>query len=474
MLVPVILSGGAGSRLWPVSRESYPKPFIRLADGKTLLRKAFERAIAISGVEVVITVTNREYYFLTKDEYDGTESGVRRLFLLEPRGRNTAPAVAMAALHAVALYGEDVELLVLPADHVVEDAAAFQAAVRAARGLASSGVLVTFGIAPTRAETGYGYIECGAPTADGEGFCVKRFVEKPAAEVAAEFIASGRFLWNSGMFCFRAQAYLDALRSCAPGLHEKIAACWAATASAADPEKVQLSPEHFEKLDDVSIDYAVMEKHPDVAVVRAVFDWNDIGSWRAMGDLIDADAHGNRILGEVIAVDTRNCFVQSDSRLVATVGLENLVVVDTPDALLVMDQSRAQDVKEVVSRLKVSNHAAHDIHATMHRPWGTYTVLEEGPSHKIKRIVVKPRASISLQMHHHRSEHWVVVSGTADVVNGSATVRLRQNESTFIPAGARHRLSNAAAEDLVIIEVQTGSYLGEDDIVRFEDTYGRA
>jgi mannose-1-phosphate guanylyltransferase/mannose-6-phosphate isomerase len=472
MLVPVILSGGAGSRLWPVSREAYPKPFIRLADGKTLLQKTFDRAAAIPGVDTVITVTNREYYFLTRDEFQKTASAHRQLFVLEPCGRNTAPAVAMAAFHAAALYGADTQLLVLPADHLIDDQGAFSAAVDEARALATDGTLVTFGVTPTRAETGYGYIECGAAAARTGSYGVKRFVEKPNAQVAAEFVASGAFLWNSGMFCFGAQAYLDALRTCEPEMYAAALACWDETDTHV-AEKVDLHPALFAALKDVSIDYAVMEKHADVAVVRADFPWNDIGSWSALGELTEADAQGNRVSGEAIIVGSTDCYIQSDSRVVAAVGLKNLIIVDTPDALLVSDKRCVQDVKQVVSVLKLTNHSAQQVHRTVHRPWGSYTVLEEGPMHKIKRIVVKPGASLSLQMHHHRSEHWVVLSGAAEVVNGERDLIVNANESTFIAPGTKHRLANRGTEDLTMIEVQTGSYVGEDDIVRYEDVYGR-
>jgi mannose-1-phosphate guanylyltransferase/mannose-6-phosphate isomerase len=472
MLIPVILSGGAGSRLWPVSREAYPKPFIRLADGETLLQKTLARASSIAGVESVITVTNREYYFLTRDEYAKSAARKCELFVLEPCGRNTAPAVAMAAHHAVALHGEAAQLLVLPADHLIGELERFRSAVAIAQGLAREGSLVTFGIVPERPETGYGYIECGEPAGPRDAYRVKRFVEKPDARTAGEFMASGRFLWNSGMFCFGAASFLAALEACAPDLSRAVIHCWENT-DRSDPEKIQLDPDLFAAVSDISIDYAVMEKHPNVAVVRADFPWNDIGSWAALGDLVAPDADGNRISGEAIAVASRDCYIQSDSRVVAAVGVENLIVVDTPDALLIMDKARAQDVKQVVSRLKVANHATHQVHRTVHRPWGTYTVLEEGPLHKIKRIVVKPHASLSLQMHHHRSEHWVVLTGVADVVKGEERLQVKPNESTFIPAECKHRLANPSEEDLVIIEVQTGTYVGEDDIVRFEDVYGR-
>lgn len=471
MLIPVILSGGTGARLWPVSREAFPKPFIRLPDGSSLLQRTLARAGRVRGVSHVVTVTNREYYFLTKDEYSASD-GISHVFLLEPAARNTAPAIAMAAFHASAIHGTGTELLVLPADHLIEDVAAFETAVEIARRLAGEGSLVTFGIPPTRPETGYGYIQC-AQVLGAAGSCkVVRFIEKPAADKAAQFIGAKEFLWNSGMFCFKAGVFLEALRENDPGLYEKALASWNATPPQSE-DKVDLDPERFSALPDVSVDYSVMEKHPDVMVVRAGFDWNDIGSWDALGTLLPADGQGNRTQGDALLVDVRNCHVQSDSRIVAAVGVENLVVIDTPDALLIANRDRVQDVRQVAQRLKLANHATHLLHRTVHRPWGTYTVLEEGPGYKLKRIVVKPGASLSTQMHRHRSEHWVVISGIAKVVNGDRVLEVRPGESTFIPVGNRHRLENPGMTDLVIIEVQSGNYLGEDDIVRFDDDYGR-
>lgn len=472
MLVPVILSGGAGTRLWPVSREAYPKPFIRLSDGKTLLRKALERAVLSGDVSTVVTVTNKEHYFITRDEHGAAGLPVEQIYLLEPCARNTAPAIAAAAFYALARFGAAAELLVLPADHLIEDTAAFSRAVSQGRRLAEEGLLVTFGIFPTAPETGYGYIECGENLSVEGGFRVKRFVEKPTMEAAQRFLSSGLFSWNSGMFCFKASTFLDALKHCDPALYSKAQACWQATGPGQDG-RIDLDGESFAALPDISVDYAVMEKHREVAVVKAGFDWNDIGSWNALGALTAPDANGNRTVGEAVLIDTRDCYVQSDSRVVATVGISNLVVVDTPDALLVAEKSHAQGVRQVVQHLKLNNHSTHLLHRTVHRPWGTYTVLEEGPGYKIKRIVVKPKASLSLQMHRHRSEHWVVLSGTAKVVNDVQEYIVRPNESTYIAAGHKHRLENPGDTDVVIIEVQAGEYVGEDDIVRFDDVYGR-
>jgi mannose-1-phosphate guanylyltransferase/mannose-6-phosphate isomerase len=470
VLIPVILSGGAGSRLWPVSREAFPKPFIRLADGESLIQKTLERAVSIQGVTEILTLTSGEYYFLAQDQYAALGHAEHR-FILEPCARNTAPAIAMAAFYAAQAHGLDAQLLVLPADHLIRDLAAFGEAVAVARAAASSGALVTFGIVPTRAETGYGYIECGEAAAGG-AWHARRFIEKPSAAVALEFLASGRFLWNSGMFCFQAGAFLQALERCAPELYALAASCW--DASARGSGATRLDAGQFARLPDISVDYAVMERHAGVVVVKARFDWSDIGSWTALSELTAADEHGNRIVGEALTFEARDCFIHSDSRLVAALGTRDLVVVDTPDALLIAHRERAQDVKQVYARLKANKHPAHELHRTVQRPWGSYTVLEEAPGHKIKRIVVKPGAALSLQLHRHRNEHWVVLAGTATVTNGERRYSVCRNEAVYIPAGNKHRLENCTGEDLVISEVQTGDYLGEDDIVRFEDVYGRS
>jgi len=474
MLIPIILSGGSGTRLWPVSRESSPKPFMKVGEGQSLLRKTFDRAIALPGAAEVVTVTNRDYLFKTRDEY-GRErkSGT---FILEPFGRKTAPALALAALHVAGKHGKDAVLLMLPADHLIQDTAAFAADVAIAQKLACDGMLVTFGVTPDRPDTGFGYMELGAAIAPGNAFQAARFVEKPHLELAQKYLDAGNYVWNSGMFCFMAGQVLEAFATHQPDLLERAKACWESSVNRSDLDAsiVEIDAASFGSLADISIDYAIMEKAANVAVVRAGFDWSDIGSWSAIHQAVNSDASGNSVVGEAILVDVSNTYIQTDGRLVAAVGLDNIVIVDTPDALLVADRRRSQDVKKVVEQLKLSKHEAVKVHRTVARPWGTYTVLEEGDGFKIKRIVVKPGQSLSLQMHHHRSEHWVVVSGTAKVVNGERDVLLRKNESTYIPAGNRHRLENPGLLDLVMIEVQSGDYLGEDDIVRFQDNYGRA
>jgi mannose-1-phosphate guanylyltransferase/mannose-6-phosphate isomerase len=472
-LIPTILCGGAGSRLWPVSRDLHPKPFIRLADGQSLLQKAWLRGALLPYVTEILTVTNRDLFFKTEDEYReaALKNGryVANSFVLEPFGRNTAPAIAAAVLQVASSHGDDALLLALAADHLIADQSSFSQAVEKACHLAMQGKLVTFGIQPDAPETGYGYIE-----ADGND--VLRFVEKPSLEKAREYLASGRYLWNSGMFCFSAGTMLREMEQHCPKILEATRACLdkARVAHGQGFSQIEFSPEDFGQVPDDSLDYAVMEKSRNVAVVPCRIGWSDIGSWTALGDLTSPDGKGNRIEGEALLHEVSNCYIRSNERLVGAVGVNNLVIIDTPDALLVADRDHAQDVKHIYAALKTKGHEAHKIHRTAHRPWGTYTVLEEGSRFKIKRIVVKPGASLSLQMHHHRSEHWIIVSGIAKVINGEQELFVNTNESTYIPAGHRHRLENPGVIELVMIEVQSGEYLGEDDIVRFEDNYGRS
>jgi mannose-1-phosphate guanylyltransferase/mannose-6-phosphate isomerase len=472
MLIPLILSGGVGARLWPISRESRPKPFMKLPDGQSLLQKTFARAAALEGVSEVLSITNREYYFESRDEYQRAKKnfpGVVDTFLLEPFGRNTAAAIALGALRIAAAYGDDALMLVLPADHLIDDQTAFATAVREASSLAEQGNLVTFGIVPGAPESGFGYIEA-------DGHIVKRFVEKPSYEMALEFIESGRYLWNSGMFCFKAGVVLEQFKTHAPAIYEQALVCWEATRDKVQTNNsmMEIDSDTFALVPENSIDYAIMEKSNKVAVVAGNFNWSDVGSWNAICDLVSPDEAGNRVIGEAVLVDVGNTFIQSEGRMVAAIGLDNLLIIDTPDALLVANRERSQDVRKVVQQLKLINHDSYKTHRTVARPWGTYTVLEEGKNFKIKRIVVKPGASLSLQMHYHRSEHWVVVSGTASIVHDDKSMLIRTNESTYIPIGHKHRLKNPGLTDLVMIEVQSGEYLGEDDIVRFDDVYGRS
>ena len=480
-IVPIILSGGAGTRLWPLSREQAPKPFMPLPDGDTLLGKTAARAVALPGVTELVTVTNRDYYFHTKDVYAGLgDAGpASAAFLLEPFGRNTAAAVALAAHYVEATHGGDAVLLVLPADHLIRDQAAFAVAVRRAAALARTGVLATFGISPALPETGFGYIECGDRIAGADeppSFKARRFAEKPPLAQAREYLAAGNYVWNSGMFCFTATAILDAFARHAPAVRDAIRPVWSALAAKGLSAMEEIDSALFAAVPDISLDYAVMEKAAaagDVAIVRGTFDWSDVGSWQAVSDLTEPDAHGNRGQGERVAIATFGTYVHSEDRVVATVGVENLVIIDTPDAVLVAHRDHLQRVKEVVGELKARGHESYRLHRTVGRPWGAYTVLQEGPCFKIKRIEVKAGASLSLQLHHRRSEHWIVVSGTARVTRDEDVYLIGANESTYIPVETRHRLENPGSEPLVMIEVQCGEYLGEDDIVRFDDQYGR-
>ena len=469
-LIPTILCGGAGSRLWPVSRELHPKPFIRLADGQSLLQKAFLRAATLPDVAEILTVTNRDLLFKTEDEFREINSAkLKTSYVLEPFGRNTAAAVAAATLQVAREHGEDAILVVLPADHLIADHDGFLQAMKIAAGLAAQGELVTFGVTPDSPETGYGYIEA-------EGKKVVRFVEKPLLEKAQEYLASGRFLWNAGIFCFSASAMLREMKLYCPDILAATELCigHARQAHGEGFSQLQLDPTNFKQVREDSIDYAVMEKSKRVAVVPCSIGWSDIGSWSALGNLSEPNADGNRVDAEVMLHGVKNCYIRGRDRIVAAVGVHDLIIIDTPDALLIADKSCAQDVKHIYAKLKIEGHDTHKLHRTVHRPWGTYTTLGEGNRFKIKRIEVKPGGSLSLQMHHHRSEHWVVVSGIGRVTNGDQTMLLNTNESTYIPAGHKHRLENPGLVDLVMIEVQSGEYLGEDDIVRFDDIYGRA
>jgi mannose-1-phosphate guanylyltransferase/mannose-6-phosphate isomerase len=476
-IVPVILSGGAGTRLWPLSREAAPKPFMPLPDGETLLGKTALRAGHLPGSRGLVTVTNRDYYFHTKDVYAGLGASEPRdtTYLLEPFGRNTAPAVAVAAHLVQARYGDDAVMLVLAADHLIRDEAAFAWAVTRAAELARSGKLVTFGITPTLPETGFGYIECGAALGD-RSFTAARFVEKPPLATAQEYLAAGNYVWNAGMFAFTPRGILAALERYAPQVAASARGVWQVLSAKSADAMLEIDAATFATAPDLSIDYAVMEHAAadgQVAVVRGQFDWSDVGSWQAVSELSPADADGNRGSGERVAIATRGTFVHSEDRIVATIGVENLVIVDTPDAVLIAHRDHLQRVREVVGELKARGHAAYKVHKTATRPWGTYTVLEEGPGFKIKRIEVKPGGSLSLQLHHRRSEHWVVVRGTAHVTAGDRVFDLPQGESTFIPVETRHRLENRTDKVLALIEVACGDYIEEDDIVRFDDVYGR-
>lgn len=468
-IVPVIISGGPGARLWPLSRETYPKPFIRLSDGTSLIQHALRRAAAIPGAQEVVTISHRDLLFEIRDHYaELAIHGLRHRFILEPEGRDTAAAIAAAAAETAAAHGSDAVMCILPGDHIIADQPAFLAAVDKAVALAGQRRLVTLGIRPDKPETAYGYIEA-------DGIDIIRFVEKPDIATAVSFLASGRFLWNSGMFFCQAGTMLALMEAHCPDI---IADCRRCLASARrstgdDFTQIELTTDCFSKIRKTSIDYAVLEKASELAVVPCDIGWSDIGSWDAFAQLTPADPQGNVLVGPVAALDAKNNFVRSEGRLVGVVGIEDLVIVDTADALLVAARDRVQDVKQLSNRLKAEGHRSWREHPKVHRPWGTYTVLETGPRFKIKRIEVKPGGRLSLQMHHRRSEHWIVVAGRARVVNGDSEMVLEPDQSTYIPVGQRHRLENPDGAPLILIEVQTGAYLEEDDIVRFDDIYGR-
>jgi mannose-1-phosphate guanylyltransferase/mannose-6-phosphate isomerase len=471
-LIPVILSGGAGTRLWPVSRRAHPKPFMELVDGQTLSEKTLLRARGVAGSAPVITVTSRDYYFYTRDLYHGLESSIgNERFLLEPMGRNTAPAIALAAMSVRDNEGENASLLVLPADHLIADLHNFEASVEEAKRLSNQGFLVTFGIFPTHAETGYGYIRQGdALTADGS-YRIAEFVEKPDEATAIKYLNSGEYHWNSGMFCFQAGTFLESLQRYAPDVFAAATRVWEATNKSDSP--IELPADLFSQCPSISIDYAVMEQADNTAVVASDFGWSDIGSWKAISELYESDESGNRIKGKAVMIGSTDCFIQGEERVVAVVGVKDLIVVDTGDAVLVADRKQAQDVKEVVAQLSELKHDAVNFHKTVHRPWGSFTILEDGSDCKVKRLVVKPGQVLSLQLHHRRSEHWTVVRGTAKIRLGDKEFMLEANQSTYIPVETLHRLENPGNEDIHLIEVQTGDYFGEDDIERLEDIYGR-
>ena len=468
MLKPVLLSGGVGSRLWPVSREAYPKQFLPLAGEQSMLVDTLHRLEALSAQPPMV-VCNEEHRFIVAEQL--REAGVAGAeIVLEPCGRNTAPAVAVAALQALK-SDEDAILLVLPADHLVENPAAFHAAVREALPLAEQGRLVTFGVVPTRAETGYGYIRRG-PSLGGGLYNLESFVEKPDAATAESYLQSGDYLWNSGKFLFGARAYIEELRVLAPAMLE---ACVGALEGAeADLDFVRLDADIFATCPSDSIDYAVMEKTERGAVAVLDCGWSDVGAWSALWDVGEADAQGNVLQGDVLVDQSHNNYLRSESRLLAVTGINDLVVVETADAVLVSHRDTVQDVKRLVTALKSSGRAEANVHARVYRPWGSYESLITSERFQVKSIIVNPGQKLSLQKHHHRAEHWIVVSGTAEVTCEEKVFTLAEDESTYIPLGHKHRLANPGRIPLELIEVQSGSYLGEDDIVRYEDIYGRS
>ena len=492
-IIPVIMSGGSGSRLWPQSRSLYPKQFLPLVNDQTMFQNTLSRLEGLESVSEPLVIANEEHRFLVAEQFRQMGRKASAI-ILEPVGRNTAPAVALAALKAIALADEQEPLLlVLAADHVINDVTAFHQDVEAALPAARDGKLVTFGIVPAHPETGYGYIKAlnhkdtetqsFSSEQQKESFVslclcgekimpVEQFVEKPDLKTAEEYVASGNYFWNSGMFLFKASRYLEELKTFRPDI---LKACQQAmTVQNEDLDFVRLDEAAFKACPDDSIDYAVMEKTKDAVVVPLDAGWSDVGSWTSLADISEKDEAGNSTLGDVLLQDTRNTYVRSEKKLIATVGVEDLVITESDDAILVAHKDRVQDVKKVVEQLKLENRTEAKLHRKVYRPWGAYDSIDHGDRFQVKRITVKPGAQLSLQKHYHRAEHWIVVKGSALVTNGEQQILLTENQSTYIPVGEVHRLENPGKFDLELIEVQSGSYLGEDDIVRFEDTYGRS
>jgi len=464
MIKAVVMAGGSGTRLWPLSRAAHPKQFLALNGKDTMLQATFKRLHGLD-IQSSVTICNEEHRFFVAEQL----REIDRLgsIILEPVGRNTAPAIALAALSSP--EGEDPLLLVLAADHVIQDVAAFTKTVMSSIPLAEAGKLVTFGIVAHEPNTGYGYVKKGE--SQGPGFAVDAFVEKPSIEVAKEYLESGNYFWNSGMFLFKASRYLEELKKYRPDIYEACQLSMEATLK--DNDFLRVNELAFDACPSESIDYAVMEKTDDAVVVPMNARWSDIGSWSSLWDISQKDGNGNATYGDVILHESHNSYIRTDGNLVAAIGVDDLVIVSTKDVLVVAHKDSVDDVKVVAQQLKAKSRTEWQHHREVYRPWGKYESIDSGERYQVKRITVKPGAKLSVQMHHHRAEHWVVVSGTAKVTNGEKTFILSENESTYIPVGAVHALENPGKVPLEMIEVQSGSYLGEDDIVRFEDVYGR-
>jgi mannose-1-phosphate guanylyltransferase/mannose-6-phosphate isomerase len=467
----IILAGGSGTRLWPLSRKAYPKQFLKLNGDKSLLSQTMERLLEVSTKNDIIVMTNEDYKFHVQSDmnslYHEGSSAVDDNIILEPMGRNTAPAIALGIVYCQDKLGcrDNEVIFISPSDHVIKPAETFGEYVKGAERIANDGHIVTFGIKPVRAETGYGYIKCrDLENRKGKSiyFDIEQFTEKPDQEMASRYIQEGNYYWNSGMFAFRIDSMLEEFERYAPDISKLIKTGYDTMVS------------RFDELPDISIDYAIMERSDKVVMIPLELFWNDIGSWDSISDISDKDGEGNVTRGDVITEDTRNSLILGSKRLIATIGMEDCLVVETDDAVLIAKKGEAQKVKDLVSRLKADGRHEAEEHVTTYRPWGSYTVLEEGERYKIKRIAVKPLAKLSLQKHKHRSEHWVVVSGKARTTIGDNEVTVHENESVFVPKSTLHRLENPEETVLEIIEVQNGEYVGEDDIERFDDVYGRS
>ena len=464
-IIPIILSGGVGSRLWPVSRSQRPKPFMWLEEEGSLLERTFDRLRTLSP-KCIISVTNKEYQYATS--HIANNSNFKHHMILEPFGRNTAGAVSIAAKYVAEHFGSDAIMVVLPSDHIIKDVNIFTQTIKSAIEIAQNDKLVTLGITPTKPHTGYGYIQSGNPI--NGGFDVQKFVEKPDLTTAQSYLDAGGYFWNAGMFVFTAGNYQNAILKHAPKIAEITQ-----TINTSDND-ILIDENKFANMPDISIDYAVMEHANNVAVVPALFDWNDLGAWDSVSETLPTDKNGNSVKGQTYMFDTKNTtvFSTSDEKVVTTVGIDNMTIVETRDAVLIADNNKLQDVKDVVNHLNNLNHDVTRVHRTEYRPWGTFTILDEGEDYKTKQILVYPHQKLSLQSHKYRSEHWIVVSGQATVINGDEVITLNTNQSTYIPQGNKHRLANNTDEPVIIIEVQTGTYFGEDDIVRYDDTYERS
>ncbi|MCD8524476.1 MAG: mannose-1-phosphate guanylyltransferase/mannose-6-phosphate isomerase [Gammaproteobacteria bacterium] len=468
-MIPVILSGGSGSRLWPSSRTLYPKQLLALSAERTMIQETVLRLSQIEDISTPVIVCNQEHRFTIAEQLQQIDVVGARL-ILEPEGKNTAPAALLASLYVQQHYGSDAVLLILPADHLIRHMDAFHRAVRLAVRSAKEGHLVTFGVTPTYPEAGYGYIECGATIAP-DLYQVARFIEKPNLSLAEHYLAEKKYLWNSGMFVFSVQAYQNDISHYAPAI---MVSCQQAFEKAvSDLDFIRVDADAFSHCPSDSIDYAVMEKTEKAVVVPLEAEWSDLGSWSSLWDILPKNADNNVLVGDVLTHDVENCYIRAEHKLVAAVGVRDCVIVETDDAILVADKKNAQDVKEIVKRLQADNRLEHHAHSIVYRPWGSYQCLDQGKNFQVKRICVTPRAKLSLQLHHHRAEHWIVVKGTAKVRRGDDEFLLSENQSTYISVGEKHRLENAGESVLEVIEVQSGDYLGEDDIVRFDDDYQR-